>query len=648
MVIGAVLYCLFYAAAAAAGLPIGWRLFGRGNPAGWVAGALIGYALTSIALWVPIAAGVPSGPAFAASWAVVCAAAWFGVRERTVPLFAVPAWERGDTVAYVLVMLLTGAIAVPPFAKLGSEDDAGNKYYRAYFTADFVWHTALASEVGKFSMPPRNPFLRNRPIHYYWGYFLVPASISSAGPGPVRDVERSLKLNAVLSGLLFISAIFMSVRAAVPSPAAAGVSVALALLASSAEGVARLWQLWSEGSPLSAVREANIDAITAWVWGGYRVDGLQRALWYNPHHSMAGSLGLIGLAAAAAGSPSSLAAGLLIGIPLAGSVAMNPFIGGIFSLAFGAGALVHALRSEAPVQRIVYSAAAAAPVALALAWCVGNQMVEGAGGALEFGFSGISTHSPLVTLMLSLGPALAPALAGLLVRGGPFGPLIPSATLAGVALFLMYFVRLSVDEYWVGFRTGHMLLVSLPALTARFFRWAFAASVPVAAGMIAVVLLSGAPTTLIDAYNAQDLTNREMAPGAFRWTTILTAAEVEALRWVRDHTPKAAVVQQDSASRLGSTWWVVPTFAQRRMAAGLPPFMLDIPEYHEKSARVRDMFATGSAAEAAAIARSLRIDYIYINDFDRGAYPGGIDKFEDRAYFTPAFKNDAAAVYQVK
>ena len=40
-------YLVVYGLALLPGLPIGWRLFGRG-PTGWVAGALVGYGLTAL------------------------------------------------------------------------------------------------------------------------------------------------------------------------------------------------------------------------------------------------------------------------------------------------------------------------------------------------------------------------------------------------------------------------------------------------------------------------------------------------------------------------------------------------------------------------------------------------------------------------
>jgi len=49
---GGLTYTACYALAAAIGLPLGFTLFGRHQPAGWVAGALIGYMLTAFGLWI--------------------------------------------------------------------------------------------------------------------------------------------------------------------------------------------------------------------------------------------------------------------------------------------------------------------------------------------------------------------------------------------------------------------------------------------------------------------------------------------------------------------------------------------------------------------------------------------------------------------
>jgi hypothetical protein len=298
---------------------------------------------------------------------------------------------------------------------------------------------------------------------------------------------------------------------------------------------------------------------------------------------------------------------------------------------------------------VVNSAAAAIPVAGAMLWCVSNQMVEGAGGRMDFGFHSISRHAPVVTLFLSLGPALVPAAAGLLVPGPwPRVRLLPAAVLSGVSLFLMYYLRLAVDENWVGFRTGHLLLVSLPAMTARFFASALASSRLLAGLSVVMVLLAGLPTLIVDVYNAQDLRNFALSPSGFPWTRKVTPDEQAAWRWLREATPLESVVQQDALSRHPGTWWVVPTFGHRRMSAAIPPFLIYDDEYMERSKRVRAIYATADAAAAWEVARALHIDYIYLDEVERTTFGASLEKFGDTRYFELVFQNPAVTIYRVK
>jgi hypothetical protein len=651
------LYLLFYGLALLPGLPLGFALFGRGHAGGWIAGALIGYALTAFAIWAPIAAHVPSAFAFVAAWAAVAALAWFLAPRGAIStssdaaLVHLPMWTSSASTALLLVLVLTLAVAAPPLANVGRTDAAGNRYYRAYFTADFVWHTALAAEIAKYSMPPRNPYLSPSPIHYYWTYYLLPAALSESGPPPLRDVERCLKLNALMTGLLLMSAVFLAAWSAVGRAVPVALGTALALVASSAEGFYESYQLWSAGRPLSLLRDWNIDAVTAWPpFAGHRIDGLQRCLWYVPQHSMAYALGLIAMSvAAAAGSTASPAAIAITGLALGGSVAFNPLVGGIFALAFGLAVIVDALRRPAPIHTIARHAIAVVPVLAAIAWCYAGQMIEGAGGAVQFGLLGASRQAPLTTLLLSLGPILLIGLAGLwpsrVVR---LEPLIPGILLAALALFLMYFVRLSVDTAWVAFRAGQMMLVVLAALAARFIAVSWEGGRrALAAGAVAVCLAAGLPTTVIDEFNAQDITNLAMGPG-FPWTIVVTPDQQAAYRWIREHVPPTAVVQMDPAARDRSTWSNIPSFAERRMAAGLPISLLKVPAYQERSDRVRAMYDAADPAEAARLALSLRIDYVYVDEVERLAHSGAAQFDAGTQYFEPVFRRGEVGVYRVK
>jgi hypothetical protein len=53
----------------------------------------------------------------------------------------------------VLLLLLVPAVFAFPYKNLGARDAEGNRFYRAYFTADFIWHMALTAELTKYSMP---------------------------------------------------------------------------------------------------------------------------------------------------------------------------------------------------------------------------------------------------------------------------------------------------------------------------------------------------------------------------------------------------------------------------------------------------------------------------------------------------------------
>jgi len=192
-----------------------------------------------------------------------------------------------------------------------------------------------------------------------------------------------------------------------------------------------------------------------------------------------------------------------------------------------------------------------------------------------------------------------------------------------------------------------MFLVAIPPLVARMF---FAARPyrGVALAVTTLALMIGLPTVAIDVYNAQDITNHSNSPIG-PWTVTVTRDEHDALDWIRHSTPATAIVQMDPLARGRQTWSLIPSFAERRMAAGLPISLLNVPEYREKSDRVKVMYASADPREAFDIARSLRIDYIYVDRVERAAYPGGVAKFDGAPQlFSAAFRNSEVTVYRVQ
>jgi hypothetical protein len=646
-VIAGFFYALVYAGAIAPGIYLGRRLVGQGHPAGWIIGGVLGYALTQLALWIPIILHVPSPAAFAGAWGLQALLVWALARRITTPVLTLPAPGAGDTSAVALTLLLTAVVMIVPYRNLGRADAAGTRYYRAYFTADFFWHTALAAELGRYATPPRDPYMASREMNYYWAYFLLPSVVAHESPAPLDDVQRALKVNASISALLVVAMLYVFTRSAVPRPAAAFAAVAVGVLAASGEGAFVLQQLWRTGRPLAALRDMNIDAITNWQFGGLRIDGLPRALWYNPQHSFACALGLIAaLVAATAGARASRGAIWLAGVSLGLSTCFNPFVGGVFCLIYGLSVALDAVRSADAVRILARHLQTVLPVALALAWCALNKVAGGAGSALQFGFTGHARSNTVVSLLLSTGPVLLPALAGLWPwRSLPAQPARVAIVGVVVSLLLLHLLTLS-EPSWVGFRTGQILLMMLPLLVARLFcglapfgkRWVGA--------LAAVVLLAGLPTTIIDAFNAQDIGNRLPGP-QFRWTVPVTAAQQAAFAWVQKNVPEGAIVQMEPMLRGRDHWSLIPSFAQRRMSAGLPISLLPAPEYAEGSAQVQQIYRTGDPVEANRLARARRIRYLYIDGEDRAAYPEGMAKFGP-PYFETSYDSGGVTIVRVR
>ena len=647
----ALAYIPLYVLATVPGWPLGWALFGRSHPVSWIAGALLGYALTCLALWAVLAIGIASALAFAAAWAVMSAATWLIARRQDKALVELPAWSLREARILILLLLIVPAVFLFPYKNLGSFDAEGNRLYRAYFTADFIWHTALTAELAKYQMPPVNPYLGDRTIQDYWTYFLVPAAIAQEGPGNLADIESSLKVNALLSGVLFLGAIIAAAWAASFSTAGTAFAIAVAVLAASAEGIYAIWDLLWRGRSLAELTDLNIDAMSSWEFSGLRVDSLVRSMWYNPQHSMSAALGLLAMPVAGLGGVAApVGAITLAGLALALSTTFNPFIGGLFSLVYGAAIVADAI-AQRRIPALLRHAAAAALAGLAVAWCVANDMVEGASGVVLYGLGGYARNAPIATLMLSLGPLILPAALGM---WPPWRiPRRAWPALAGTALGLavFYLVRLSVEGSYIGFRAGQLLQLAMPGLAAIGFGrlWAGSRATRAAAVALCALLVAvGLPTTLIDSYNAQDVTNRRMGPG-FHWTIALTPDEQEAHAWIRRETPRDAIVQMDPIAHGRETWSQLPTFAWRRMAAARPISLMNIPVYAERSRRAHRIYADRNPAAAAKLAAELGIDYIFIGPAERKGNPAAsLEKFDKRPdLFRPVFANAGTRIYAV-
>ena len=540
-----------------------------------------------------------------------------------------------DTLAgWGATMMVTLAIVTLPFLRVGSSVAAGVAY-RAYFSADLMTHLSVVAELSKGVFPLENPFFHGEPLGYYWLFFSFPALVASVLP---ISNQGSLLALYVAGGLLFSGLFFLVARELLSAAAnnwKAFFATVVALAAVSYEGLLALVVFPLQGGNAAAFHNMNVDAAGRWWFELVSLDGLHRGLLYTPQHLFSYSLLLILILLVARdvrGRDSALLVGLLLG-GMATTSIVTAMLAGPWWVAV--------LWRRRGLSRSFMSEAFLGTTAalLLLAWCVALGFFGDAGGSLTLRIPRLA-ELPAV-LFLDAGALI---FLMLLVRKraltGVSGSLMALAAIAlGAVLFLD--IR-GYEGIWMAWRAGSVMLVALSLLASR----AFEAPARYLHGLI---IAPAFLTVMLDVTNAQDVTNRNMSAGDFRWTTVVSAEEWEALAWIREQTPWDAVVQWDTRAREPGDWAPIPALAERRMAVGFPIFLLDLQKYRRRERRdVRPIFVSGDAAEAHRLALDSGIDYIFVGQQEmlvRGELLRPL--FEAPQRFERVFANNGVSIWRV-
>jgi hypothetical protein len=634
------------------GVMIARRLYDaqRGH---WLAPLLVGpvwgFAATSLvllALWI---AGVRA--------TFVLALAPLGAALLVIPCrwlqgaLVAPLYDRRDAAAVLLVLMIVPAVVARPYSRVGEMRPEG-KAYRAYFIADFEWAMAVAEEVSKGDVPPKNPFLAGDQLHYYWLASLASAIEHRAIPQAA--IEPLLLTNALLLDLGFVAFFYAFVRQFVAGATAAAIGCAFAIFFTSFEGAQQMYVFWQRGVPMAGLRDLNIDGISNWKFGSLKVDGLQRLLLYQPHHATSWGLSLSALLVLRqARDASRLAVNLLAGVLLAMGLLVSSFIALMVGTAVALYQALRLLLQRRWLALVVDGIAAGLPVGIAVVISSLLEYVDRtAGPIMTVGhINPLAATNTLTGIALSFGPILIAASAGVWLAFRD--RLVAFAAIAVLILvgFGFYFFVDVVDHQhaYVGWRAGHLLFIAMAPLVALVWQEGWRAGGAIRATMaggLCVLAVLAAPTTAIDLYNTQDTANQHQGPG-FKWTEVLSPGEVDALAWLKANTPASAIVQVDPV-RPSGTWAYMPGFGARRMAAGLPISMIPLKKYREASERMRRVFQATDPAVIHQQAVAFGIEYFYIGPAERAAYPA-IARLLDAApqWFAPVFRDDAVTIYRV-
>jgi hypothetical protein len=636
------------------GVAVARYTLGPREPSGiaaWLLGPAIGFGISVFGLLLLWAAGVQNWLAIffapGATWFVALVARKFGG-----PALRIPAFDRRDVAAATLVLVIVPMITWAPYDHV-REPVPDGEAYRAYFTADFIWAMTVTSQIAKGDVPPANPFLTDAPLRYYWMSHLLSGAVYRNLRGAGVTAEQVILVNGLAFSVAFIAFFYALARIAGASPSFAGLLVTTAFVANSYEAFNRLWILYDQQAPFDVVKTLNIDAVTRWFYNGMPVDGLQRMLLYQPHHLTGyvmalSALWLTGSADDITETSVALWAGLLLGLAFLESTFTAIIVGAAVALVFA----IRLVRQRAYAAIWQSAILGGAPVVVAVGISTALGYTDPSQGLLfTVGPNPVAFRRWPLMLLLSFGPLLFAGIAGLLRPRwiGRDGAAPAALVLAALSFYFFTDVP-GMEGVWVGWRSGHLLLIAFAVTGAAAMTAAWrvrAARVPLVI-VIGLALIPALPTVAIDVFNAQDITNR--GPGAgFPWTLVITPPEREALEWIRRSTAEDAVVQVEPHVRGPGTWAYIPAFAERRAAAGLPLAMIPLKPYQAATDNVRHgIFQAATATDAHAMAKFMGIDYLFVGEIERQTYRSAVERIAARPdLFAQVFRNDAAVIYAV-
>jgi hypothetical protein len=639
---------------AAPGVLFARRVFATSDASGiaaWLVGPAFGFAFSVTGVFLLWAAGIQNWLALAIGPLLTVALAWLVERAGT-PRLRLPSFDRRDVAAVAIALLVVPIVTWAPYDHVRERVPEGDAY-RAYFTADFVWAMTVTSELAKGEVPPANPFLTHQTLQYYWLAHFLSGSLYRNVRAWGMTAEQVILVDGLAFGLAFVAFFYALARTAGASPPFATIFVMLGFLANSYEGLNRIWILYQGGRPFELMKDYNIDAVTRWFYQGMPVDGMQRLLLYQPHHLTGYVMGLsalwlVGLAEDVVDTSVALWAGIL----LAFTFLFSTFTAVILGASVGVLYAIRLLQQRAlgAAWRCAILGAGPAIVGAVLTTVLGYTDA-GAGSMMQFGVNRVAARQWPWMLFLSFGPLLFVGLAGLLRWRWLRRDGTPAAVIVAVALAFYFLVDVrDMGGVWVGWRSGHQLLVAFSIIGAAAATWLWQHRrwrVPLVVALL-LVFIPAVPTVAIDVFNSQDITNRHQGPG-FPWTLIITPDERAALEWLKRSTSPDARVQFEPDARGNGHWAFITAFGERRMVAGLPIAMIPLSKYQFATTNVHQgIFQASTPEQAHAMAAYLEVNYLMVSDAERRHYPGALARMDARPdLFEPVFKNASVTIYRV-
>lgn len=451
-----------------------------------------------------------------------------------------------------VLFLATFLVMVFPYSRIGAKTDDAFAF-RAYFSSDYLKHYSVVEVLNRAHLPPVNPYFSGESLHYYWLSYTFPAAISRV----TGSTEHALFAWSFTLNVLFLLLLWRLLRSLYTRGRWLPVGLALLGLFSSLEGLYFFMTRagWSHTAFFQAGKDMNIDGLTRWLFNLPQVDTLLRTFFYTPQHLLGICFLLLFLPGLRQKDGNPVFCSLAISLSFLSSF----FIGGIlfvawavFFLGRNAAALLRRRFSPRSFLASVVSWFLLPVCSLGLALGLGMFSPSQSGISWQL----LSLKGFALTFGLNFGLLLITGIWGLTKLGkekGTFWTLLLLLSALSIA-----FIRIQGFESDISLKAGLIVAVLLVLGTAVFFRESLGKGAkPV---VLAVLLIAGLPTAILDLRNSSDISNR-------RFTTSIPAEEMNLLRWMKKNIPHDAVVQDYPPAREWN-FSIIPSFAGRSMFVG--------------------------------------------------------------------------------
>ena len=601
----------------------------------YVFGSILGLAVSRLCLTALGLIGMFHPVGILSCLAGLVVVAW-ALRPRGVGQEPAASDETDASNVRLICVLAAGvflAVAVA-FAGVGRSRPDGFAFV-PYFDRDYLNHVALTAELAR-SIPPQNPYFAGELLHSYWLYHIYPAAIVALTGVPATE---AIDVALIPTVGLFVAAVFLWARPLSRAGGSAFAAVAVALFAYSYVGVLLVIKLLMPdlARHIPLVSHADYSFLShSWF----------RDFLYEPHAVTCLSLLLLVLTSTRSGAAlRDLRTATLTGFILGVMLVTDAFIGLTGLLWFATAHLATFLRDPAVRRRLL---AAAAGTVVVLGTAVAGGIFPGGSRSLKLALHPVAKLAPAY-LLVELGPLFILGAVGVvLYRRQALSHLRPALLLLCIALALAFLLKVPAEPNIAlrkAIKVAQVPLIAFAAITMAALTYPPRRALT--SGAVGLVVLSGVITLATDLAQYLDLVKNRRPP-----TTYVTRDEMEMLRWVRDVTPRTAVLQVLNPERIfgEGTELLVPGLGQRRTFYGNDemPAMFQVPSalLEDRKRKLAELFGAVAPEDLLSALAECPPLYLYVDE--RKAAPArALRALEEKGLAKTVHRSGAFSLHQV-